>query len=105
MSGLPAMECSGLPGNRVEAYRAGMRPSTFISGQFYKSVPVYKSNLRKPRVSLSQQNGRMRRDDELRLVINQPVKQRQHAQLPLRGQCGLRFVKQINAVAFQTVQQ
>ena len=29
MSGLPAMSASGLPGNRVEANRAGMMPVTF----------------------------------------------------------------------------
>src|SRR6266542_1011432 len=58
-----------------------------------------------PRVGISQQDGRMRRDDQLRLVIDQAVQQRQHAQLPLRRQGGLRLVKQINAVALQPVQQ
>jgi hypothetical protein len=29
MSDLPAMSASGLPGNRVEAKRAGMMPITF----------------------------------------------------------------------------
>src|SRR5213075_437667 len=57
------------------------------------------------RVGISQQDGRMRSDDELRLVIDQPVQQRQHAQLPLRRQRCLWLVKQINAVPLQPVQQ
>jgi hypothetical protein len=31
MSGLPAINASGLPGNRVEAYRAGIMPTIFTA--------------------------------------------------------------------------
>lgn len=57
------------------------------------------------RVGIRQQYRRMRGDHQLRLMINQPVQQRQNTQLPLRRQRRLRLIKQINAVALEPVQQ
>ena len=58
-----------------------------------------------PRVRIRQQDRRMRGDDQLRLMMNQPVQQRQHAQLALRRERRFRFVQQIDAVPLEPMLQ
>jgi hypothetical protein len=46
---------------------------------------------------------RIRRDDELGLMVNQPVQGSEHAQLALWRERGFRLVEQLNAVPLETM--
>src|SRR4051812_37522887 len=55
------------------------------------------------RIRIGEQDWRMSRDNQLGLMINQPMHQRQHAELPLRREGGLWFVQQIKPVSLKSV--
>ena len=63
--------------------------------------------LRGPRalecVRIGEQNWRMSGDDELRLMIDQPVQQGKHAQLSLRRERRFRFIQEINTITLEAV--
>src|SRR5882762_760464 len=57
------------------------------------------------RVRVSEENWGMSGDDQLRLMANQAMHQRQHTQLPLRRKRGLRLIEQIDPATLKPLLQ
>src|SRR5918999_2824669 len=47
----------------------------------------------------------MRRDDELRFVLHEVVHPREHRHLPGGRECGLRFIKNVEAMALEPIHE
>ena len=56
-------------------------------------------------IGIRQQDRRMRRDDELRLIRNQLADRHERGQLARWGQGGFRFIKKVEALSPQLVGQ